>query len=68
MHDADNSTERTVALRNMDPPEILRQAAYLRGSAGRKASLRVKQRTQTRRPSVQGAWTPDVQDALKQQS
>jgi hypothetical protein len=54
-----------VTLRNHLPEEILRQAAYLRSSTGRKASLRVKHRTQTVTPSIQGQWNPKVQDILK---
>jgi hypothetical protein len=56
---------RSVGLRNADPAEVLRQALYLRSSSGRRASLRVKARVQTRTPSVQGAWTPELQAALK---
>lgn len=57
---------RTVGLSNAAPEAILRQAAFLRSSAGRKASLQVKQRTRTRRPSIQGQWTGELQDTLLQ--
>lgn len=56
---------RTVDCRNSSPEEILRQAVLLRSSAGRKASLQVKQRTVTRQPSVQGRWSPELQQQLK---
>lgn len=48
--------ERVVSLRNAAPEEVLRQLAYLRGSAGRKAGLQVKQRVLSRQPTVQGHW------------
>ncbi|KAL4534463.1 hypothetical protein Ndes2526B_g05401 [Nannochloris sp. 'desiccata'] len=60
-----NGNTRMVTLRNHLPEEILRQAAYLRSCAGRKTSLRVKQRTQTATPSIQGQWNAKVQDTLK---
>lgn len=62
---AGNGNARSVSIRNQPPDEILRQAVYLRSSAGRKASLQVKHRTQTETPSIQGAWTPQLQDRLK---
>ena len=49
----------------MAPEEALRQAVYLRSSTGRKASLRIKERTQTKNPSTQGRWTSQLQDELK---
>ncbi|GAB4815870.1 hypothetical protein N2152v2_002916 [Parachlorella kessleri] len=58
---------RSVDLRNNTPEEILRQAVLLRSSAGRKASLQVKQRTVTKQPSIQGQWTGELQQQLKQQ-
>lgn len=63
-----NGTVRTVGLRNATPQEVLRQAGYLRSSTGRKTSLQVKQRQVSRNPSIQGRWTPEVQDALKAQA
>ncbi|KAL6771104.1 MRPL43 [Auxenochlorella protothecoides x Auxenochlorella symbiontica] len=61
-----NGRVRTVGLRNEDPDEIMRQAILLRSSTGRKAALQVKTRQVSRNPSIQGPWTPAVQDALKQ--
>lgn len=63
-----NGTVRTVGLRNATPQEVLRQAGYLRSSTGRKTSLQVKQRQVSRNPSIQGRWTPEVQDTLKAQA
>ena len=55
---------RTVDVSNAAPEEVLRQAALLRSSAGRKSTLQVKQRVVSHQPSVQGRWTPAVQDSL----
>lgn len=63
--DAVNGNSRSVTLRNHPPEEILRQAVYLRSATGRKASLQVKQRTKTQTPSIQGHWTPQLQDILR---
>jgi hypothetical protein len=63
---AGNGNTRMVTLRNHLPEEILRQAAYLRSCTGRKTSLRIKQRTQTATPSIQGQWNPKMQDMLKE--
>lgn len=62
-----NGNSRTVTLRNHPPEEILRQAVYLRSATGRKASLQVKHRTKTQTPSIQGPWTPQLQDILRGQ-
>lgn len=63
----ENGKERAVGIRNDDSTEILRQAMYLRSSVGRKTNKQIKKRTLTERPSIQGAWTPDVQLQLNQQ-
>ena len=52
-------------MRNDPPEEVLRQAVHLRSCAGRKASLVVKHRTQTKNPSIQGEWTSQLQDELR---
>lgn len=62
---AENGNQRSVSLRNNSPDEILRQMAYLRSSLGGKATVRVKQRTKTLSPSIQGAWTSQMQDSLR---
>lgn len=60
-----NGTSRSVGLRNASAEEVLRQAALLRSSQGRKTSLQIKKRLRTASPSIQGPWTPELQDALK---
>lgn len=62
-----NGNIRVVSLRNESPGEILRQAAYIRSSTGRKASLQVKERRKSQNPSIQGSWTPEFQDLLQGQ-
>ncbi|PSC67376.1 54S ribosomal mitochondrial [Micractinium conductrix] len=63
-----NKTTRHVDTKNAPAEEVLRQAVYLRSSLGRKASLQVKQRTRSSTPSIQGAWSHEVQEALKAQA
>lgn len=65
---AENGNRRAVALRNEAPDEVLRQAVLLRSCTGRKASLQVKNRTQTQRSSIQGVWNAKLQDQLKSQN
>ncbi|KAI3425285.1 hypothetical protein D9Q98_009052 [Chlorella vulgaris] len=60
-----NTTTRHVDVKNEPAEEVLRQAVYLRSSLGRKASLQVKHRTRSLTPSIQGPWTHELQDALK---
>jgi Mitochondrial ribosomal protein L51 / S25 / CI-B8 domain len=59
-----NGNIRAVDLKNKDSGEILRQAALLRSSAGRKSTVQVKDRLQTKLPSVQGRWNSALQDKL----
>lgn len=52
-------------MKNQDPNQIMRQARYLRDALGRKTTKRVKERVQTKLPSIQGTWTAELQDSLK---
>jgi hypothetical protein len=63
-----NGNVRTVGVKNELPRGIMDQVVHLRGSAGRKATLQVKQRLRTDTPSIQGPWTPELQDQLRQQA
>ena len=47
-----------VGLRNESPGEVLRQAVYLRSSAGRKTGKPIKERHIRSSPSIQGRWQP----------
>ena len=48
---------RAVDLRGKTAGEVERQAWLLRSCLGRKASLLIKNRHETKRVSVQGTWT-----------
>lgn len=62
-----NNSRRAVGLRNADMTEVLRQGMLLRCNTGRKAALQVKNRQRSQTPSIQGMWTPQLQDALSKQ-
>ncbi|KAK9828522.1 hypothetical protein WJX72_000542 [[Myrmecia] bisecta] len=59
-----NKRTRTVGIENHTPAEILRHMIFLRSSVGRKTANKIKHRTVTDRPSIQGTWTPSMQAQL----
>ena len=58
---AANKRVKTVGTENHSPAEILRHMVFLRSSAGRKTSIKVKHRLVTDQPSIQGGWTASMQ-------
>eukprot|EP00976_Prorocentrum_cordatum_P054822 1105968-Prorocentrum_minimum.AAC.2 len=51
---------KEVTCRNEDPKEIMRQINFLRGQYGMPVK-KIAHRQRTRRPSIQGGWSPDTE-------
>eukprot|EP00240_Pyramimonas_obovata_P011860 CAMPEP_0118933064 /NCGR_PEP_ID=MMETSP1169-20130426/11167_1 /TAXON_ID=36882 /ORGANISM="Pyramimonas obovata, Strain CCMP722" /LENGTH=125 /DNA_ID=CAMNT_0006875785 /DNA_START=58 /DNA_END=435 /DNA_ORIENTATION=+ len=49
---------KEVTCRNEDPREIMRQINFLRGQYGMPVK-KIAHRQRTRRPSIQGGWSPE---------
>lgn len=63
-----NGTSKTTSVRNMDADEVAAAAALLRGSAGRKSSVRAPARrhvpAEATRKGVQGGWRPGLAEEI----
>jgi hypothetical protein len=55
---AANMSEHTIGVKNQDSNGVLEAALSLRNATGRKTTLALGTRQVTRRPSIQGTWTP----------
>jgi large subunit ribosomal protein L43 len=53
-----NTSEHTIGVKNQDSNGVLEAALSLRNATGRKTTLALGTRQVTRRPSIQGTWTP----------
>ena len=63
-----NGTSKTTSVRNMDAREVAAAAALLRGSAGRKATVRAPARrhlpSEATSGGVQGGWRPGLAEEM----